>query len=169
METTTQETIARIDAWLAARRPDYYAQLQGGVLDAALDAFEARFELKLPAAFREFYKWRNGQAAQCSASLQDNRMFSTLEDIAESKDMLDGMIETDFDDPRWWRRAWVPFLNNGGGDHLCLDLAAEDGGTPGQLIAFWHDSARRPVVSPSFDAWLLKLAGSMEDGSIRFV
>ena len=81
--------------------------------------------------------------------------------------MLDGMIGYDFDDPKWWRRGWIPFLANGGGDHLCVDLTAEDGGKPGQLIAFWHDDETRDVEFPSLAAWLRDLVESMENGTLE--
>jgi cell wall assembly regulator SMI1 len=161
--------ITRIDQWLAAHRPDYYAQLQPGVGDAALDAFESRFTLRLPAAFRELYRWRNGQRPDCSASLQGNRMFVPLDEAAETKEMLDGMIGYDFEDPRYWRRGWVPFLHNGGGSYLCLDLAAEDGGSPEQLIGFWKADEDRPVEYPSVEAWLNELADSMERGTLEIL
>jgi cell wall assembly regulator SMI1 len=86
--------------WLAANRPDYYAKLQPGVTNPALTEFEDQFQLKLPNSFRSLYAWRNGQRADCSASFQDNRMFSSLEDITTTKELLDGMIGTDFDDPK---------------------------------------------------------------------
>jgi cell wall assembly regulator SMI1 len=161
------ESIERVDRWLAANRPDYYARLRPGATDAALDAFEARFALRLPVPFRASYRWRDGQEPDCTASLQNNRMFSSLGEVAETKEMLDGMIGSDFDDPRWWRRGWVPFLADGGGDHLCLDVAAEDGGGPGQLVVFWHDWEDRSVKFPDFEAWLRQLADSMEAGTLE--
>jgi cell wall assembly regulator SMI1 len=161
------ELIARLDRWLAAHRPDYYTRLQPGVTDADLDAFEARFALKLPAAFRQLYRWRNGQDPHSFASLQGNRMFSSLEAIADTKDLFDGMIGLDFDDPRYWRRGWVPFLANGGGSHLCLDVVAEDGGQAGQLVAFWKGDEDRPVEFPSLEAWLADLVASLESGSLE--
>lgn len=160
--------IERVDRWLAANRPDYYARLRPGATDAALDAFEARFALRLPVSFRAFYRWRDGQEPDCTSSLQNNRMFSSLGEVAQAKEMLDGMIGSDLDDPRWWRRGWVPFLANGGGDHLCLDVAAEDGGEPGQLVVFWHDWEDRSVKFPDFEAWLRQLADSMEAGTLEF-
>jgi cell wall assembly regulator SMI1 len=159
------EAIARADRWLAAHRPDYYAHLQPGVSDPALDAFESRFSLRLPVAFRELYRWRNGQQLDYSKSLEQNWMFCPLEEITDTKDMLDGMIGYDFEDPRYWRRGWVPFLHNGGGSYLCVDLAAEDGGVPGQVIEFWKAAEDRPVMYPNFEAWLTALADSMEGGT----
>jgi cell wall assembly regulator SMI1 len=161
--------IEGVDRGLAANRPDYYALLQPGTTDADLDTFEARFAVKLPAAFRELYRWRNGQDPMSSAPLQGNRSFMRLEDIARVKDMLDGMIGYDFDDPRYWRRGWVPFLHNGGGSYLCLDIAAEDGGHPGQLIGFWKQDEDRPVEYPSVEAWLADLVASMESGELELL
>jgi len=81
--------------------------------------------------------------------------------------MLDGMIGYDFEDPRWWRRGWVPFLANGGGDHLCLDLDAGGGMSPGRLVAFWHDWEKRTVEYESLDVWLDRLVSSMEAGELE--
>jgi len=161
--------IGRLDRWLAANRPDYYARLQPGVTDAQLDAFDARFALKLPAAFRALYRWRNGQADGNYKSFQMNRMFSPLESVADTKELFDGMIGHDFDRPEWWRRGWVPFLSNGGGSHLCVDVAAEDGGQGGQLVAFWKADEDRDIEYPSVEAWLADLVESMESGELELV
>jgi cell wall assembly regulator SMI1 len=161
--------ISRIDRWLAAHRANYYARLQLGAEAAALDAFESRFALQLPAAFRELYQWRNGQDSMSYDALVMNRSFMNLQDIADAKELLDDMIDSDFDDPRYWRRGWVPFLHNGGGSYLCVDLRAEDGGTPGQLIGFWKADQDRPIEHPSVEAWLNSLADTMERGALKLV
>lgn len=159
--------ITRLDRWLRDNRAEYYSHLQPGVTDDLLTAFEQRFSLKLPTDFRALYRWRNGQAANEFGSFQHNRMFSALEEIADTKEMLDEMIGADFKDPKWWRCGWVPFLSNGGGDHLCLDLITEDGSNPGQLIAFWHDWEERSIEYPNFTVWLTELVQSMEDGTLE--
>src|SRR5690349_12215010 len=107
-------SLSRIDHWLAKRRPDYYRGLRPGATVADLDAVEQRLGLSLPTAFRELYAWRNGQAVANTASLYGNRMFLALDEIVETKELLDDLIDSDFDDPRYWRRGWVPFLHNGG-------------------------------------------------------
>jgi cell wall assembly regulator SMI1 len=165
--TPLKSLIGRMDRWLATHRPDYYAQLQPGATETEFAAFEAQFGLRLPDDVRQLYRWRNGQNTTCFDPLQFNRMFSPLQDIAETKELLDGMIGSDFDDPRHWRRGWVPFLHNGGGSHLCVDLNADDGGQPGQLIAFWKADGDRPIEFPSMQAWLTDLVSSMEDGSLE--
>jgi cell wall assembly regulator SMI1 len=161
-----QSLLTRIERWLATNRPDYFARLQPGITDARLDDFERQFTLKLPAAFRELYRWRNGQADGNYKSLQMNRIFSPLESVADTKELLDGMIGSDFDRPEW-RRGWVPLLSNGGGSYLCVDVAAEDGGQVGQLVAFWKADEDRDIEYPSVEAWLADLVESMESGELE--
>ena len=61
----------------------------------------------------------------------------------------------------------MPFLHNGAGSWLCLDLAAQDGGRIGQLVAFWKRDDDRPIEYASMEAWLTKLVASMENGSLE--
>lgn len=157
------QSIERLDAELARRRPDYYSQLQSGVDRWTIHDLQARLAKPLPAEFVSLYSWRNGQKPDCSANLIDNWMFSPLEDVISTKDMLDGMIGTDFEEPGWWSRGWLPFLSNGGGDHLCLDLFAEFGGSPGQLLAFWHDWENRSPKFPDIESWLQSVVNSLAE------
>jgi cell wall assembly regulator SMI1 len=60
------DLIDRTDRSLRANRPDYYARLRPGVVDARLDEFERRFGVTLPEAFRLLYKWKDGQDATFS-------------------------------------------------------------------------------------------------------
>lgn len=59
--------------------------------------------------------------------------------------------------------ALLPLENNGGGDHYCLDLAAQ-----GNPVVFWsHDDPDGPdqapdVVAPTFGAWALDLFEDQE-------
>jgi cell wall assembly regulator SMI1 len=163
----TEHLIRRLDTWLAANRRECYGLLSPGVPKERLDKFEEKHALELPSSFRALYAWRNGQLPSCYAGFQGNRMFSPLEDIDETKEIFDGMIGTDFPDPRYWRRGWVPFLSNGGGSHLCIDLLAEDGGHPGQILEFWKGDPDRPVAHSSFTDWLAQLVESMESGSFE--
>jgi cell wall assembly regulator SMI1 len=155
------DLIWQLDRCLQCDRPAYYGYLQPGVPADSFTEFEERFGLQLPADFKALYTWRNGQPNAQFESLHDNWMFAAIADIADTKAMLDEMIDGDFDDPQWWRRGWVPFLSNGGGDWLCLDLTAAAGGQPGQLLIFWHDDGDRTVEYSSLGAWLQNLVESM--------
>ncbi len=158
--------LQQMESWLAENREDYFANLQPGVTPAQLDQFETEFRLKLPPAFRQLYQWRNGQKIDCYESLVENRMFMSLEDIADAKRCLDPMIGMDFTDPTHWRRGWVPFLSNGGGDYLCVDITAKDGGSSGQIREYWHADDDRDVPHDDLREWLTYLVESMEDGSL---
>jgi cell wall assembly regulator SMI1 len=159
--------IRRADAWLRKNRPDYYAILRPGVDEAALDAYAARFGLKLPVDLRQFYLWRDGQDLDVSKALVHNHMFVPLADSVSLKELLDGMIGFDFEDPNWWRRGWVPFTESYGGDSYCVDLDAEAGGTAGRVVDFRHDDAERPVLAPSFADWFRELVATMEAGRLE--
>jgi cell wall assembly regulator SMI1 len=163
-----RDLISRADDWLNANRPDYYARLRPGVDEAALDAYQAKFGLALPTEFRELYCWRDGQDLGADAkALVHNHMFMPLSDSASSKELLDGMIGADFDDPAWWRVGWVPFTLGFGGDHYCIDLETEDGVRRGQIIDFWHDDPTRNVRAPSLAAWFRDLVICMEQGRLE--
>jgi cell wall assembly regulator SMI1 len=161
--------LGELDRRLRQHRPAYHALLQPGLSPSSLDRFEQAFGLALPVSFRMLYQWRNGQRPDCSASLENNRMFMSLAEVTDTKRMLDGMIGKDFEDPNWWRKEWVPFLSNSGGGYLCVDLRTADGEIPPRVIAFWHDGEARPVEHPSLTIWLDRLVGSMQDGTDEVV
>ncbi len=157
-----KQFLAQLEAWLRTYRPAYLESLQQGASELALETFEARFKVQLPEACKLLYRWRDGQSPSDFSSLQGNRMFSSLAEITSIKDMLDGMIGTDFDDPAWWQTAWVPFLANGAGDYLCLDTKTNE------LIAFWHDWDDRSREFPSLEAWLEELVRETQSGELEF-
>ncbi len=155
--TPFERELKRLDDFLSSSRTDYYKQLKPGASPEALAGFEQQFRIVLPPEFKSLYQWRNGQPDSVSEALYDNWMFRSLEDVANTKSMCDGMIGYDFDDPRWWRRSWVPFMMNYGGDSLCLDLQGEDFGNPGQLIVFWHDWGSREPAYLSMQDWVERI------------
>jgi cell wall assembly regulator SMI1 len=157
MPTTT--SLPQIETWLNSNRADYLKELLPGATDGDLDAFGARFQLELPDGFRDLYKWRNGQEPECSSSIAGNRMFMSLAEIARAKESLDRKAGPD---PTSWKREWIPFLDDGGGNYTVVDLRAEGRGS---LIDYYHDEDFRTVVNKSVDEWLQEVADSMEDGS----
>jgi cell wall assembly regulator SMI1 len=163
----SENLIARLDRWLASHRPRYYASLLPGAERTAVEAFESQVGLSLPPTYRALLEWRNGQRPNCFEALQFNWGFLSLESVAGAKHTLDDMLGSDFEDPKWWRAGWVPFLDNGGGDLLCMDMTAEDGGVPGQLSQFWHDEEDRSIEYPSIDRWLQVFVESLEAGIWR--
>ena len=162
------DAIRRLERWLKANRPDYLAQLQPGATDAQLDELEATLDVKLPEALRELYKWRNGQPDDCYDGLSHNREFSNINTVRENWEMLTEMIGADFEHSHWWRRSWVPFLYNGGGDHVVVDVEGSFGGERGQVLRFWHDWEDRSIVAPSIQSWLEHFVIALETGVLRW-
>lgn len=65
----------------------------------------------------------------------------------------------------WWYPEWVPILEFGNGDALCIDLAPEPAGQIGQVIEFWHETgSRNMAVAPSWQAFLVAFADDLEEG-----
>ena len=161
MSTTPQMTdiLKRLDAWLSKNRPAYYAGLLPGLSDMEWDAFVAQLGVRPPDAFRALYQWRNGNPEEC---FYENQDWMIADDVAHTKRMFDRMIGRDFR-PGWWSSDWIPFLHNGGGSHLCVDVTgATDGGVPGQLVAFWKADEDRPVCASSLEEWLADFVNSLE-------
>lgn len=66
--------------------------------------------------------------------------------------------------PIWWHSHWMPFTDNGAGDHLCCDADPDPSGSPGQVVTYFHDLADRRVAAPSFSEWLARQADALESG-----
>jgi cell wall assembly regulator SMI1 len=159
---TFEQLLARFDALLQQHRPDYYAQLGPPTTDAEMAAVKAAFALVLPPELRHWYGWRNGQAPFCFDSLVGPYEFPSLADVADSMRInCELLADGDFV-ANWWRPSWFPFLTNGSGDHLCLDLEGTFTGQPGQLIEHWNDDATRTVVFPTLSAWLAAAVAAYE-------
>jgi cell wall assembly regulator SMI1 len=149
------EVVRRLDAWLSCHRPEYYQNLRQGLTDAQWAEFQSRLGVSLPTAFRELYQWRDGQHND-SLAFHMNQDWMCSEDIIRIKHLMDSMIGYDFE-PGYWEAAWVPFLHNGGGSHLCVDVSRG-----GQLVEFWKADHDRPIASPSLEHWLNVFVTSLE-------
>lgn len=68
----------------------------------------------------------------------------------------------------WWRLGWIPFCGDGGGNHLCVDMDPDKGGTPGQVLTMWHDDATRVFVTPSLTEFIELIANRAEKGELRW-
>ena len=72
---------------------------------------------------------------------------------------MDAAVRTE----RRWRDAWVPVLD-ADGDKLVIDLDPGPAGRVGQVVRFYNSDPDRPVVAPSFAAWLSGLAEELVGG-----
>ena len=146
------ETVALVTdlrAWFAANEPDVADSLRPGATATRIHAYEERFNLVFPPAPRALFLTTDGQRSDPFPDpFVDNFTLIDLEASLHTKDELDGMIGTDFEDPDHWRRDWVPFAENGGGDYLAVDA------TTGRVIWFWHDEPTNRAKASDLNAWL---------------
>jgi len=160
------QLLARLDALLQVHRPVYYAQLNPPAPAAALAAFEAEFQLKLPPELHHWFGWHNGQPPLCFASLVGFYSLPSLEEMADTMRInCELLADGDFV-ANWWRPGWLPVATNGSGDHLCLDLEGTFTGHAGQLIEHWHDDKARTVAFPTITAWLAAVVQTYETAAL---
>jgi cell wall assembly regulator SMI1 len=69
----------------------------------------------------------------------------------------------------WWNVRWIPIAEDGTGDFVCLDMDPAEGGKPGQLVLYMHDSDERQVIHSSLSEWLCEFADDLERGDYVFV
>jgi len=168
----------RIERWLRTHAPQVHESLRPGATDEQLDEAERRLGIILPEPVRQSYRIHDGQESDGPA-LIDAWEFLSLERIVDEwkvwKQLLDGGefsrsrsqpdpgIRTD-----WWSPRWIPLTYSGSGDHHCLDLDPAPGGAVGQVLLMWHDMAERPLLAPSFEAWLGRFTDALEAGEYVF-
>ena len=162
------ELIARLNAALQKRRPDFYKCLQPGLTNAQILSLEEKVGVTLPDDFKKFYAWKNGQNIEAGRFVA-NYDFMDVNGIIYTVEMMNHMTQGgEFDRANWWNIGWIPFLYNGGGDSVCLDLAGSFNGEIGQIIEFWHASADRDITHQSFYKWLETLVLAMESGVLPY-
>ncbi len=146
-----------------------------GVLNAPAEGrdiahLEKTVGISLPKDFSAALKLGNGQNGNIPG-IFDGHRFLCIDEILSDWNVLKMLSEEgDFDDERsrpesgikkrWWNPHWIPFTNNGFGDHFCLDMDPSSEGALGQVIFVWHDAPGRSLVSNDFSAWLSKLSTS---------
>ncbi|MEM9491128.1 MAG: SMI1/KNR4 family protein, partial [Myxococcota bacterium] len=65
----------------------------------------------------------------------------------------------------WWNPGWIPFVSSGSGHYFCIDTDPAEGGVPGQVILWLHDSPRRYLVACSLAEWFSAIADDLEAGT----
>ncbi|SEW52708.1 SMI1/KNR4 family protein [Chitinophaga arvensicola] len=153
-----ETTIATLDQQLRQTRPAYYASLQEGLTEDAIQALENQYQRQLPDDLKQLYKWKNGQADDNYDAFLNNSLFVPLEQALDTAAENISMIGSDFEVANWWHAGWIPLFHNGGGDYICYDTTGVFTGTTGQLIEFWHADDDRNVIAPSLAALLEQIS-----------
>jgi len=162
---TMPALLERLDRWLRLYRADYYEWLRPGVPERELSSLERDLGRNLPAGFRELYRWHDGQDPECNLPLYYNQMFMPLHQVQMVWAALGQLLDSgEFPEANWWSKSWLPFLDSGDGDHLCVDLDGAFGGVPGQVLMFYHDWEGRNIEFPGMDKWMEAFVPTIEAG-----
>lgn len=153
----------RLEAWLKANNAALLGDLNPPASDANIQTLEQKIGVKLPADFVECLKVHDGQRGRAGSLFSKGRYLSLDQILSEWTVWQDLLEQGEFDDRSsapdreirggWWRTGWIPFVSNGRGDHLCLDLDPSLSGSFGQVIEISHDFESRCLVSGRFGQW----------------
>jgi cell wall assembly regulator SMI1 len=160
----------RIEQWLEAQEEGLSARLAPGATVEALDAAERKLGVRLPEEVRESYLRHDGEQevlglflGWTQMSLRDVQREWAFERWVERAPRSRGPVKA-----QSWSPRWIPVLANGAGDFLCVDLDPPEEGTPGQVIAVYHDDPERIRMTRSFTSWLSRFAGRLEAGEYAY-
>ena len=148
-----------------------YEDISGACQDE-ITLFEGKFDIVLPADFKELYKYKNGsrffsvlpsvidkrEMAFCLMSLQEienskknfqnrNALLSEFSEHFTTQDiekMKDSRIK-----PYLFNRKWFPFAQYCDSCYLMLDLDPDKEGEKGQIICYIHDPDEIVYVAPN--------------------
>ncbi len=156
--------IGRLDRWLREQRPLFYKKLRPGISREAIQKAEKKAGVVLPPRLAELFQWRNGEGdGGPFERFLDNWSLMSLEDALGLRASMNEMQAKGEFKGALWNTHWIPFLEDGGGNNVCLDLKGV-GGKPGQLIEFWHEDADRPISYDSLDELLSTFLDAVERG-----
>lgn len=173
--------LARLDAWYAANlRPDKYL-FNPPTSDARLDAFERKIGLKLPSAYRQMYKWHDGENDDRWGHIYGLPMLSLHEAGAQWAAWSDTLQyfkgnryvvpaagwPKDAVDPAYINPRWIPLTHDGSGNHIGLDFDPWPKGRVGQVILFGRDEDVKAILADSLGGFLDWIATLLEEGNFR--
>ncbi|MCM0665145.1 SMI1/KNR4 family protein [Flavobacterium tyrosinilyticum] len=150
------DLVNRLNDQLETSRLDYYNNLKEPLSDKEIEILEEKYQVQIPNDLKELYKWKNGQDQNCYEAFVNNSMFMSLEDVLDSREEFNSMID-DFEIENWWNENWLPIFHNGGGSYICYDLSGIFTGKKGQLIEYWNRDNDRNVISLNLEDFIAQL------------
>lgn len=180
------QLLNELERWLTETLPEVAADLNPCADAQTLEALQAMLPgASLPPAFLSLYRWHDGQKMAANSGPwyglsflpldQVMRELKSWRDVAESFSPLEwaemnsgmsstprGYIKCEYSNPRW-----VPFACDWGGNYLGIDLDPDALGTPGQVINFGRDEARKIAVAPDLDTFLAWMLTELKAGNVN--
>ena len=181
LEEDIAPVLARLDAWYAANLPQDQFAFNPPASEADLDSFERRIGLKLPSAYRQLYRWHDGDKndlfsghvygtpllSLSDAAIQWKTWNDVLADFGGNRyEIAGGAWPEGAVDPAYINPGWVP-LTNSDGNHIGLDFDPWPGGRIGQVILYGRDEDVKVVLAESLGTFLNWVADLLDSGNFR--
>lgn len=181
LEEDIAPVIARLDAWFAAHlSPDKY-RFNPPAAEERLDAFERLVGIRLPQAYRQMYRWHDGENDDRwghiyglpllplrEAEFQWKAWARVLADFGGNRYFVrGGAWPSGAVDPAYINPRWIPLTHDGSGNHIGLDLDPWPQGRVGQVILYGRDEEIKAVLAESLGKFLEWIAGLLEGGNFR--
>jgi cell wall assembly regulator SMI1 len=181
VEEDIAPVLARLDAWYSAHLPPDRYQFNPPATEAQLAAFERLVGIRLPRAYRQLYRWHDGEEGDRwghiyglpllplrEAGSQWAAWNAVLSDFGGNRyKVLGGGWPEGAVDPAYINSRWIPLTHDGSGNHIGLDFDPWSQGRVGQVILFGRDEEIKAVLAESLGKFLEWVAGLLESGNFR--
>jgi cell wall assembly regulator SMI1 len=174
----------RIEAWIKKNRPEFLDDLNPGATEEEFEVVEKIIQVHLPEDLKEFYRCHNGQKSEFEYSLFFGCDLLSLEEIARQwnvwKDVgADGVMNEDMEADMasmpegvikhlYTSERWIPFIHDGGGNHIGIDYDPDEEGIIGQIIVFGRDEDVKLLAARTFTEFIDEFSRDLEqDGFMR--
>jgi uncharacterized protein (TIGR02996 family) len=165
---------ARLEAWCQRHHPRLSGVLNPGASAAEIEALERAIGQPLPLDVRESFAIHNGgrgflfgdDMLTTDSVVGQWRIWRGAEDLNDefresTTSHPEGAIELAYSIP-----GWVPLTDDGGGNHLGVDLTPGPVGTVGQVINFGRDEEHKCVLASGWAEFLADYATFLESGAL---
>lgn len=181
LEEDIAPILARLDAWYAAHLPAGRYKWNSPATDAQIAAFEQTVGQTMPAAWRQLYRWHNGEnddrwghfygLALCSLEFAAGDWQAWQESLAWFKGNRYGIPGGGWPvgavDPAYINPARIPLTADRSGNNIGLDFDPWPGGRIGQVIIYGRDEDVKVVLAESIGGFLGWIADLLEGGNFR--
>lgn len=168
----------RYHAWMKQRIPKPFRTFSKGASERKLLKTQKLLGVEFTSDLKTFYQTHNGQSIR-RVYLFDESEFLSLDRMIfewlQWKELHDdgefNHLESDCEpeiQPVWWDRHWIPFTENGAGDHFCIDFNPTSQGTYGQIITLFHDQNIRQKIANSIHEWFTNYVNALENGAYTY-
>ena len=181
LEEDIAPVLARLDAWYAAHLPQGRYRFNPPATDAQMDAFERLIGLKLPQAYRQLYRWHDGENDDRWGHIYGLPLLPLRDAASQWKAWIDVLADFGGDryeiaggawpagavDPAYINPRWIPLTHDGSGNHIGLDFDPGSRGRVGQVLLFGRDEDVKAVLAESLGNFLEWIADLLESGNFR--